>query len=324
MSKELFYQERPLSVFVAPEFVFPDNEFDIEQEFIDKCLTNTPSEAVEDVSSEIHETNRIPDPRILIIDNNDILRLDRVRVDDSIEKRSYLGGVEYEAFEKIKDWSRKNESGVEIWFSPSFEGFYLVEKIDIGEIRYASDGTKILLKKAILLDIGENDFLNIANNFALSIGYEGFKTSEELRSKPIFCTRIEMKNFLLSISELTNQIEMISKGEDLNNKAKNYERLSHFQKEGYIFPDHYHPNDYYYVREMAEQERMMGRNSVSCPPRTVFQSYSGDRRDVEGDDGLGSREFKCPACGYTNIRPFGGFVHSCQNPNCPNPSAVRC
>lgn len=45
---------------------------------------------------------------------------------------------------------------------------------------------------------------------------------------------------------------------------------------------------------------------------------------IDAGDGLGPAEFKCPACGHINRRPFGGYVMSCQGPNCPNPSAVRC
>lgn len=294
MRKETLYQEKPLSIFVALEFIFPDEEFDIEQKFIDECLTNTPSEAVEDVSSEVHETNRIPDPRILLVDGENILRLDGVQVDDSIEKVSYLGKVEYEAFKKIKRWSRENESGVEIWFSPSFDGIYPVEKIDIGEIRHASNGTKVLFKKAILLDIEKDDFLNRANNFALSIGCEDFKSSEALRSEPIFCTRTEMKILLSSISGLTNQIEMISKGEDLYKKSETYQKLSHIHKEIHVSSDRYCRNDYYYIRERAQEEKMMGEKSVSCPSsKTAFQSFSGDYR---GEINTNEAYFECPRC----------------------------
>lgn len=320
MRKETLYQEKPLSVFISPEIVFPDEEFEIEQEFIDKCLSSPPSEAVEDVSSEVHETNRIPDPRILIVDGENILRLDRKRVDDSIEKTSYLGKLEYEAFVKIKEWSSKNENGVELWFSPSFDGVYPVEKIDIGEIRYASNGSKILLKKAILLDVGQSDFLKLANNFAMSIGYDRFETSETLRARPIFCTRSEMKTLLLSLSGLTNQIEMISKGEDLYKKSENYQTLSHFHEEINISPDYHYRSDYYYIRERAEQEKMLGEKSVSCPSvSTAFQSFSGDYHGGVEDE-YGSLTFTCPHCGATNTRPYGKLLSNCQHCG----KSVRC
>lgn len=294
MSKELLYQEKSLSFSIIPETIVSSKEFHFEQNFIEKCLVNAPSEVVEDVSSEVHETNRIPDPRILIIDGVNILRLDKKPVDDSIEKRSYLGKLEYEAFEKIKEWAISNESGVEIWFSPSFQGVYPVEKIDIGEIRYASNGTKILLKKAILLDIGALDFLNIANNFALSIGYESFESSETLRANPIFCTHIEMERFLLSISGLTTQIEMIFRGEDLNKKSETYQRLSNIHEGIHVLPNYYYQSDYYRIREIAEKEGIMGNNSVSCPSsKTAFQSFSGDYRgEVDTDE----KYFECPRC----------------------------
>ena len=42
------------------------------------------------------------------------------------------------------------------------------------------------------------------------------------------------------------------------------------------------------------------------------------------DDGKGPRQFPCPACGYENTRPLGGYVYKCQNGNCPDPDAVTC
>ena len=320
MRKETLYKEKPLSFFTAPEIIFPDEKFDIEQKFIDRCLNSPPSEAVEDVSSEVHETNRIPDPRILIIDGKNILRLDGKRVDDSIEKNSYLGRLEYEAFVKIKEWSSENNDGVELWFSPSFDGIYPVEKIDIGEIRYASNGTKILLKKAVLLDIGRNDFLELANNFTMSIGYSGFTSSEILRARPIFCTRPEMEKLLSSLSGLTNQIEMISKGEDLYKKSENYQTLTHFHEEINISPDYRYRSDYYYIRERAEQEKMLGEKSVSCPSvSTAFQSFSGDYHGGVEDE-YGSLTFTCPHCGATNTRPYGKLLSNCQHCG----KSVRC
>jgi len=315
MNKELLYQERPLSAAVAPEIVEPDEEFLIEQTFIDHCLANNPSEAVEDVSSEVHETNRIPDPRILMVDGNNILRLDGVRVDDSIEKKSYLGKLEYKAFEEIKKWAGKNGSGVEIWFSPPFGTTYPVAKIDIGEIRYSSDGeTKVLLKKAILLDINPEELLNISNNFTFAIGYDKNVSTEELRSHPVFCTRNEMKMLLSSISEFTNQIEMITKGEDLYKKTENYQKLASIHQEIYVSSNHYYHNDYYYLRERVEQKKMMGRNSLSCPSasKTAFQSFSGKNRGSM-EDQHGSLEFSCPHCGLVNTRPFGQLISNCQH-----------
>ena len=293
MIKELSYREIPTPVFIAPDIIEIDEEYIAEQNFIDSCLGGHFPESIEDVSSEIHETNRIPDPRVLVVDDKNILRLDGVPVDDSIEKTSYLGRVEYEAYKKIKEWSTKNKDGVEIWFSPSFTGIYPVEKIDIGEIRYSSEGTKVLLKKAILLDIKQDDFLKIANDFALSIGYLDFDSSEKLRSEPIFCTHTEMKMFLSSISDLTDQIEMISKGEDLYKKTENYHKLSHFHEEIYVSSSRSYQSEYYYIRERAHEERMMGEKSVSCPTKTAFQSFSGDYR---GEINTDEAYFECPRC----------------------------
>jgi len=41
-----------------------------------------------------------------------------------------------------------------------------------------------------------------------------------------------------------------------------------------------------------------------------------------GPDGKGSIKFDCPACGTENTRPYDGYVHRCQNEDCPDPKAV--
>lgn len=57
---------------------------------------------------------------------------------------------------------------------------------------------------------------------------------------------------------------------------------------------------------------------------TEFNPYSNQYSMVDAGDGLGPAEFPCPECHHINRRPLGGYVYSCQNPRCPNPSAVVC
>ncbi len=41
-------------------------------------------------------------------------------------------------------------------------------------------------------------------------------------------------------------------------------------------------------------------------------------------DSKGSRQFNCPACNHLNTRPHEELISRCQNPSCPNPTAVAC
>ena len=98
---------------------------------------------------------------------------------------------------------------------------------------------------------------------------------------------------------------------------------------------------YYSPRQIgAEIELAMRREGFGMDPQkfgcgssninsqggslSYTESRYADSGLGESGDGLGPREFPCPACGHMNIRPFGGLVHRCQNPNCPKPGAVMC
>ena len=188
-----------------------------EQFFIDSCLANHPKEVVEDVSAVVHETNRIPDSRILIVEDGQILNFFGIPVDEYVEKSSYLGALEYSALKQIKNEANNNINGAEISFSAPFpeqlppeKRKYPVAKVDIGEIRYSSDHkTKVLLKKAILLDISSEILLGLANTFADKIGLKRFNSVEELRSNPVFCTEDELEDFFDMVAECTNQIAQV-------------------------------------------------------------------------------------------------------------------
>ncbi len=55
-----------------------------------------------------------------------------------------------------------------------------------------------------------------------------------------------------------------------------------------------------------------------------YYSYQYQNSTIDAGDGLGPADVPCPVCRYVNKRPFGGYVHSCQNSECPNPKAIVC
>ena len=275
-----------------------DSQVLSDQEFIEACLAKPPTETVEDVGAVTHETNRIPDPRILIIKDGNILRLDGIEVDASIEKESYLGQLEYSAFKEIKKWANTVDRGTEAWFSapfpedvPTEERFYPVSKIDLGTIRYSLTGEKILLKRAILLDIDSKTLLSIFNNFADKIGVQKLDTSERMRANPVFFMENQLPLLLEAIAAYTNQIKQVESGEDLKIKLITYSKLETIHKEIYSSTYHSHQAEYIYLRRRAEEEKMMGDKSESCPTgtQTAFQAFSNGSETIESS-------FPCPRC----------------------------
>jgi hypothetical protein len=304
MSVELQLQTAQSDFLVSPTFLQSLEYTELrlkKQKFIDDLLKNRPRETIEDVGSVVHETQRIPDPRILIIRNGQILTLFNDNVDTHIEKTSYLGELEYRAFQEIKKWANTEADGAEVWFSAPFPGVYPVSKIDLGEIAYSSDKkTKVLLKKAILLDIDSEALLTIANNFAAAIGAESFSSTEELRSRPFFCTQTELNIFYEMVSIYTDQVDQIKKGDDLKIKLNTYQRLTTIHQtiysSGQIFK-----SEYYNLRRAAEEQGLVGDKSESCPvgSQTAFQAMSGGLEAMHG-------KFvkNCGNCG----KPINAFI----------------
>ncbi len=284
-----------------------DKRIASEQYFIDQLLAKHPSEAIEDVSAVSHETRRIPDPRILILDNGSILTLFRDPVDKYIEKASYIGSLEYQAFIKINEWSQVSTEGSEVWFGGKYPRKYPVDKIDVGTIRYSTDRkTKVLLKRAILLDIDPGVLLNLANQFADRIGLPRYKSDDELRSRPIFCTENELEDFFDVVSQHTDQVAQIRSGNDLSIKLETYQDMDDIQNEIPITNTVSHGYVYNYLRRRAEEERMIGDKSESCPTgsQTAFQAFSGSET-IEAS-------FPCPRC--LKPIPSGRGITTC--PHC--------
>ncbi len=292
---------------------------DHEQFFIERCLKDPPSETVEDVGAVTHETNRIPDPRILIIRDGRILRLDGIEVDHSIEKDSYVGRLEYSAFREIKTWANMTEEGIEAWFSSPFpenlppeKRKYKVSKIDLGEIRYSLNGEKVLLKRAILLDIDSDTLLGIANRFARKINAREIDTDEGLRTSPIFFKEDEFYLLLKEIAAYTSQVQQVENGEDLITKIETYAKLKTIYEEVPSSNFHFPSMEYAFVRRRAEEEKMIGEKSESCPGGTqsAFQAFSG----ISKVEGVKTLPCTCPTCGQrVNAIIFASTIHC---PNC--------
>ena len=69
--------------------------------FIARILDDPPLQVVEDVASESHESHRLPDPYVLVVDGDQLRTPSGELVEDFMEMTSYLGEAEYMALQKI-------------------------------------------------------------------------------------------------------------------------------------------------------------------------------------------------------------------------------
>lgn len=56
----------------------------------------------------------------------------------------------------------------------------------------------------------------------------------------------------------------------------------------------------------------------------ILKTFRPDSVSDFGEDDLGDREFNCPACNYTNTRPYNEKIKLCQNERCPDRTKVAC
>jgi hypothetical protein len=291
------------------------------ENFIEQLLERPPSELVEDVGASSHETRRIPDPRILIVKDGELFRLDWKRADDSIEKESSLGQVEYTAFAKIKEWANKNDEGIATWFSPPYPAKYPFSKIDLNEICYLPDGQKILLKRAIVINIDSRTLFSIANNFLAQIGGENVEHPEFLRSKPLF---FKSDQFFLLLKEISvyedRQVELIEDGKDLEIKTETYSQLTEIETETSSIAFYTYDSRYFYTRQVAEERGLIGEYEESCSgaSKTAFEVLS----ESSNTETIRILRCACPNCGKTvDALIFAGHIYC---PSCGASATYVC
>jgi hypothetical protein len=237
-----------------------------QQAFIRSGLKQPHPQITENVASEIHETNRSPDPYIFIIDNGKLLPPNREPFE--IERDSYLGWLEAIAFESIENWANQNETGMVFWFSPPFPGKYPNAKVVASEILHSSEGEKVLMNRAIVLDIDTKTLLQATNRFTGKLGLKKFRNPEDLRANPIFTSQNEMAALMEEITPYTEQTKLIGSGRDLVLKTETYSKLTIINSSQQLV--------YSQVHSIAESEGLMGQHKGSCPTagKTAFERFS--------------------------------------------------
>lgn len=274
---------------------------------------------IEEFASRIQETHRNPDPYYFLIDaDGDLFSPSHhLKVRNIIRTEHPVGVREAQACHFISQWASQESSGAIAWVSPPYQGLYPVSKIIVSEIKQIN-GAKRLFNRAIILDIDARQCLELGQRLTRFSFYKPFLASpEDLRATPIVLdTR---RDSLVSILEYviadTRQIDMIRNGRDIITK-----QVAIYEA-GRVYSA-----DYYSRSRLITA--VLGDKPESCPPKMVssggqsaFQIFSS--HSVESDS-HGSLYFSCPACGAINKRPREGYVESCQNPACWDPTKVRC
>jgi hypothetical protein len=269
------------------------------------------SQNTENLASRSHETRRVSDPYIFTINQEKLSTPGGVVVEEIIDKYGYLGQVEARAFEKIQNWANKNTEGLSLWISPPYPNEYPVSKAVVSEIVYSSKGQKLLLNRAIVLDIEEKTCLEIANQFGV------FSTVEGLRETPIFFNHQDY-TWIGVLDKYTSQTKDIKTSQDIVVKNETYFRVNKIEETIYVARQQ---GIYLSDFEMAKKEDLIGKHQESCPSgkNTAF--------NVLSNEGSASQESKilrctCPFCkAQVSAVISGGRIHC---PNCGASATYSC
>lgn len=302
-----------------------------QRDFIDSNLQSFKKQFIENLASESHETRRLPDPYIYVFDEskNEFINTAGNSIMGNIDADSYLGGAEYEAWERIEHWAKENDSGLSIWFSPPYKKQeYKTSKFIIHELFQLENGLKVLLNRAVGLDIDADSLLDLANSVSADVE---IADSEVLRSQPLFPTQQEFRRwFEDELSGLTTQTEQIESGRDLLLKQETYASVQDIYSSIPIAgEDRFSFRIYEAALQKADERGLIGEHPKSCPTphserKTAFETVFNDSMvDYKSEN----NEVTCPFC-KQKVRPIikEGKIY-CTNPSCgkgKNGVAYKC
>lgn len=242
---------------------------------------------VEEEASVSLETRRIPDPYWFIITSEGELLCPStmIPVDDYIEKESYVGKLEYEAFLEIKRLVILDDARLLIWISPPCYDRYPFPKIIISEVVQKSN-VKILFNRAIILDPKKNDSLEIANRLLLRRGDDRIFTDiEEVRREvlpfPYPDAREDLTYFLSEFIHAPRAWRKIRDGSDLEEKERALVAAEKIWRKS---------RSRSLVEKSLKQEGLIGDLGDSCPTKiSAFGFFLQYALFIEGF-------FTCPRC----------------------------
>lgn len=271
--------------------------------FARRALSNPQSQLKENLASDIHETNRVPDPYVFVSRDGKLYSPTGQRIEDIIDDKTPIGQAEKSAFQTIQSWMETNDQGTAIWFSPKCPPKYDESKIVISEISQV-DKTRILFNRVVMLDnISQDGLLSLANN---SCSDSTFHNPEELRSAPFFPTPQEFALWFDQLANITHQTEMITTGEDILIKTDTYAQVEDLWESLAIAGRNQLYASYY---QRATQRGLIGSFSGSCgsAPQTAFEVFAINARPLNEKKTL---ECTCPYCQKrVKAEIYGGKIH---------------
>lgn len=250
------------------------------------------------------ETKRIPDRYKFIVIDKLISPITRKPIEKSVEKDSYIGEVEFEAFEKIQDFAVKNETGTAIWISPLIKDVYPTSKIIFSTIDYEK-GEKILINCSLVIDANTEECLDLANLISISEGMK-YKNTDEIRKKPIFMNTKMAISWMESLVMIKDQFE---------NEKKEQILLNYKQTELIILNMPIYYNRYQqaeYLVQQGLQNGILGEAKTSCGGAVKKDGLTASETLVESSLDLNESTFDCPKC-HRPI-PSGKGITTC--PHC--------
>ena len=299
------------------------------EQFVETVVSSPPSRFAEDAGSLSHETRRIPDPYIFIIGRDFLKTPSGQSVESFMMEKSRLDLAELTAFRAIQGWALKSDSGVCLWFSPptdsahhpylNSEEHYPNSKVIISEITTTAEGKKILLNRAVILDVDVAEVLELANRVSADIQ---FFDPEALRVQPIFPDQPEYFNWLGHLALATSQVDLMTNGQDLVIKWETYASIEDIRTSVAVAGEN-HFDEYSHARayqRMADQG-LIGKNPGSCPSskESPFRTVFANSELVSRSDSL---DCACPFC-HKRVTAVikGGRIHC---PNCAKSAEYSC
>ena len=291
----------------------------LKERFVHNTLVAAPPKYLEEVASDILESNRVPDPYLYLVENHRLVTPTGSIIGEVVEKESYLGQIEYAAFQEIERWADKKSSGKAVWFSPPYPGVYPVSKIIISELSN-HNGTKILFNRAIVLDIDGQDLMRSAGQ--LSNRYGIIFDNEQFRACPFFPTEKEFAQWFSLLGDYTSQTTMIEGNEDIDKKNLTLQRLA--METVAIAGEDRLLSDVLYGRlyDQASRGGMIGPHPVSCPSTKSFTSFEQMLNSSLKINETHTLDCVCPYC-KQRVRASisNGEIHC---PNCSQTAPYRC
>ena len=284
--------------------------------FIPHWIDKPKPQVVEELASYSLETKRIPDPYYFLIrDDGKLISPQTGKlVEDSVEKKSYLGQMEFRALQSIQEWSVGKSKGIAFWFSPPNTERSKFTKLIVSEIEnYETE--RRLFNRNLLLEIDAQETMLLVQELT-SKGANPvvFKTPEELRSQPVFSDNSDLNwldFFDMRVNDKTIW-EQIRSGEDIlakelaiKNSGSIYETIF-----GQDYPKGYDDEKVKRAVEKAREMNVFGSLPGSCPPPLLLTQEENTALGVFFKNS--ERSFPCPEC-HKPI-PSGEGITKC--PHC--------